>query len=375
MHICILTPTFLPTIGGVETSVDHMCRTLQSMGHRVCVVTERAKGFRGRLDLPYPVYRYSRPWSSRWGLRPIRRLLERLHRSDPFDVVHAMVTQPTGYVAWRFHRRSGVAVVVTPRGDDIWPASRYRRRPAIWRRIQQTLREAPMVTGIGRYMADLIRELTGGREATVIHNGISPALFARRPRQPAAERLARFTRVPYILGLGRLVPQKGFDVLIRAFAQVAAKWPRHELVIAGRGREQETLARLIDELALGERIHLVGEVIGDDKLFLLQNCQLTAMPSHYEGYSNVVLESMFCGRPVVGTRIASLLEVIEEGVNGALAEPNCPTSLAETLDRTLPGGVLSRLSEGTAKTAAEHAWPVICEQYLALYRRGAECYE
>ena len=60
--------------------------------------------------------------------------------------------------------------------------------------------------------------------------------------------------------------------------------------------------------------------------------------------------------------------LIEEGVNGALAEPNDPQSLAETLNRTLPQDVLEPLGRGAARTGAEHAWQKICTQYVELYR-------
>lgn len=373
MRICILTPTFLPTIGGIENSVDQMARAMLSLGHDVTVITERARHGGGSIDrrLPYPVYRYFRPWSSRWGLQSVNLLVHRLHRIHGFDVVHAMVTQPTGYVAWRLHENTGVPVVVTPRGDDIWESSRYRSRPAIWKRIQDTLRNVPMVTGIGRHMAHLIYELTGGRRVPVIHNGVDHALFRRRPEAPGDPRLARFGQVPFILGLGRLVEQKGFERLIRAFARVAAHWPDYELVIAGDGPLRKDLTCCIERLQLRGRVHLPGAVQGDDKLFLLQQSRCVSVCSHYEGYCNVVLEAMCCGRPVLATRIPSLMEVVRDGYNGMLVEENSEEGIARTLDASLAEGRLEQLVAGARATAEAHAWPTICSQYVEAYRCAA----
>lgn len=373
MRICILTPTFLPTIGGIENSVDQMARAMLGLGHHVTVVTERARRGGGSIDrrLPYPVHRYFRPWSSRWGLQSVSLLIHHLQRVQGFDVVHAMVTQPTGYVAWRLHQNTGVPVVVTPRGDDIWETSRYRSRPAIWKRIQETLRNAPVVTGIGRHMAHLIRELTGGRSVPVIHNGVDHAVFSRRPEHPADARLARFGRVPFILGLGRLVEQKGFDRLIRAFGRVAADWPDYQLVIAGDGPMRAELCQWIEKLGLRDRVHLPGAVRGDDRLFLLHESRCVAVCSHYEGYCNVVLEAMCCGRPVLATRIPSLEEVVCNGVNGVLVPENSEEGIAAALDANLSAARLERLVAGARATAAAHRWPIICGQYLEAYQSAA----
>jgi len=317
--------------------------------------------------LPYPVVRYRRPWSSLFGLGGLQRLLARLHRRDSFDVLHAMVAHPTGYAALRFHQRTGVPIVVTPRGHDIWEASWYRQRPAVWKRIQDTLRQSPVVTAIGRHMANLIAELTGGRQVPVVHNGISLAAFGRRVPLPPRLQTQGIGQRPYLLGLGRLVEQKGFDVLIRAFPRIASDWPDHDLVIAGDGPLRKELAALVQQHGLAGRIHLPGTVLGDEKLYLLQNCRLTVVPSRYEGYCNVVLESMACGRPVVATRIPSLTEVVQEGRNGTLAEADDPAGLADAVRRALQPQVLPVLNAGTAPTASAHDWPAICQQYLSLY--------
>src|SRR5262249_29673167 len=103
---------------------------------------------------------------------------------------------------------------------------------------------------------------------------------------------ARIVDAPYLLGMGRLVPQKGFDVLVRAFARVAARFPRHQLVIAGDGA-REPLHELARELGVGERLVLSGVL---DPAHAMRDADAFVLSSRYEGFPNVLLEAMAMGR-------------------------------------------------------------------------------
>jgi glycosyltransferase involved in cell wall biosynthesis len=122
---------------------------------------------------------------------------------------------------------------------------------------------------------------------------------------------------PVIIAAGRLVPEKGFDRLIEAFAVVAPDHPDWELHICGIGPAEEDLRRLGDERGLGDRLRLLGHV--DDLDSRMRSAALFAMASKYEGFAMVLIEAMSQGLPGVaydcprGPR-----EVIRNGVTGFL---------------------------------------------------------
>ena len=122
---------------------------------------------------------------------------------------------------------------------------------------------------------------------------------------------------PVIVAAGRLVPEKGFDRLIEAFAVVAADHPEWELHVAGMGPAEQDLRRLGDELGLGDRLRLLGHV--DDLDTRMRSAAFLATASHYEGFAMVLIEAMSQGLPTLaydcprGPR-----EVIRNGETGFL---------------------------------------------------------
>ncbi|MBS0373473.1 MAG: glycosyltransferase [Proteobacteria bacterium] len=103
----------------------------------------------------------------------------------------------------------------------------------------------------------------------------------------------------YVCAIGRLVPQKGFDVLLRAFVEVLPLDPRLALVIIGVGPELQRLARLASELGIAERVRWAGAV-GDVEP-MLRGAEFLVSSSRFEGFPNVILEALACGCPVIST--------------------------------------------------------------------------
>ncbi|MEB3150210.1 MAG: glycosyltransferase family 4 protein [Sphaerospermopsis sp.] len=121
-------------------------------------------------------------------------------------------------------------------------------------------------------------------------------------------------REKLIVGAGRLHPEKGFDVLIRAFASTGEAVNGWKLVIVGEGSQRKALIELIQELELGDSVTLVGWTNNVETWFA--RASLVVQPSRYEGFPNAVLEAMAMGATVVSTSAADCL--IVDGVNGRL---------------------------------------------------------
>lgn len=137
---------------------------------------------------------------------------------------------------------------------------------------------------------------------------------------------------------GRLSFQKGFDLLINAFARFADDHPEYRLTILGEGEDRAALEALVTELTLGEKVSLPGFQSNPHRY--IKHADALVLSSRWEGLPNIVLESLYIGTPVVATRVVSMLdEIIQDGVNGQLCEVDNVDSLlagltaADMLDR------------------------------------------
>lgn len=137
-----------------------------------------------------------------------------------------------------------------------------------------------------------------------------------------------------IAAMGRLTRIKGYDVLLRAFAQCALKHSDWSLIILGEGPERRSLEALIQELGIEDRVHLPGRI--RDPRSILQNTDLFVVSSFYEGFPNALLEAMACGAAVIATDCTvSMREIIHDGVNGVLVPSNDSNALASAMDRLM----------------------------------------
>jgi glycosyltransferase involved in cell wall biosynthesis len=178
----------------------------------------------------------------------------------------------------------------------------------------------------------------GGSNATVVPNAVRELpVMAAMPR----ERL--------ILAVGRLTHQKGFDLLLRAFARLGNEAADWRVIILGEGPERESLLALRAALALGERVELPG--VERDVETWMARAGLVVQPSRFEGFPNVVLEAMSVGAPVISADcLAGPSDMIAHGVNGRLVPIDDVDALAAAM-RELIGNPAERQRLSSAAVA------------------------
>jgi glycosyltransferase involved in cell wall biosynthesis len=289
------------------------------------------------------------------GLRP--RITYRLSREfarGRADVVHTHNNNPLIY-GGPAARLAGVpAVIQTRHGQAIGTSRRHR---ALFRFACMFANRVVCVSADSMWLS--AAEGVANRRLVVIRNGIDTSRFAYLGPSPGGP----------VVVVGRLVPAKGVDTLLRATARVIRTRPDFRLEIAGDGEARPGLEQLAGELGLGDRVRFLGTV--RDVPELLARASALALPSLSEGISLTLLEAMARGLPIVATRVGGNPEVVEDGVSGRLVPAGDPDRLAEELLGVWPVSDQTRAMGRAGRERVERLFDVrrMVAEYETLYLR------
>jgi glycosyltransferase involved in cell wall biosynthesis len=310
--------------GGAERVISWMANWWADAGHLVSLATLDDSGQAPFYPLDDRVHlvRLGVAGNSRHvgraltsNLRRVRALRRHLD-TDPnvvisfLDVVNVLVLLASWRRPW--------PVVVSERVDPY--ASRL---PAIWRVLRRaTYNRASRVVV---QTESVLRQVAGSTRwrCAVIPNPVAGATGAFG-KGGGSRRL---------LSIGRLTHQKGIDILLRAFANVAADFPEWRLAVVGDGPLRAELAALATSLGLQERVEWMGMQRADA---VLASAEIFVLPSRFEGFPNALCEAMAHGLAVIATDCPSgPREIVRHEVDGLLVAPEDPRALAGAIRRLL----------------------------------------
>jgi glycosyltransferase involved in cell wall biosynthesis len=169
-----------------------------------------------------------------------------------------------------------------------------------------------------------------------------------------------------VVSMGRLEHQKGFDLLIEAFAGLGPDFKDWGLVILGEGRRRQELQRQIDELGLADRILLAKPQ--SNPFVTLRRADLFVMPSRYEGFGNALVEAMICGLPAIATDCWSApMDIIQQGVDGLIVPPDDVKALREGMQELMRDPARRQnLAEAGQVSAQRYELPAVMQRWEQL---------
>jgi len=377
MNIALLPSAFHPSLGGVEELTRQLAHSLRTAGHNVILITNRWPH-----DLPahetfegLPLFRlpfYSPIGSIRAALtyplksrRTHQVLTDILIRHD-IDLLHIQCISTNALYATRAAKTLNLPLVVSLQGELTMDATQlYQRSRLAQRMYKQTLAAADLLTACSGNTLAEAESYFGrpfGLRGSVIPNGIRLADFTNTVPQQHPR--------PYFLAIGRHVPQKGFDILLNAYAQALAKNSAlpHDLLLAGDGPSHTDLQTLAKSLNLTTRVHFLGRTDRAKTAALFAGCDFFILPSRHEPQGIVNLEAMAAGKPVIATQVGGVPEIVKHNQNGLLVPPESPETLAAAIQLLATDQPLrTRLAQNAKQTAQSHDWQQITNRYLALY--------
>ncbi len=229
------------------------------------------------------------------------------------------------------------------------------------------------------YRAIVKKAGVNGDKAVIIPNGVDVDYF--KPGLRNDEFLSKFNLEEgnYILFVGRVSPEKGVHLLLKAFSYIAQESVHVKLVIAGpltssfSASGTSPYARAVVEYAkrrLPGRIIFTGSVVKDELRVLYSNAHLFVLPSLAEAFGLMLIEAVACGKPVLAFDIPPVNEIIVNGISGLLIKPSVE-SLTETLRIITDDTKALRAMGLKARNIVEmkYSWQVILRKYLILYKK------
>ena len=196
----------------------------------------------------------------------------------------------------------------------------------------------------------------------VIPDGLDLGRFEPVQRNACPEKVR-------VLTIGRLIPRKGFQFLIRALPQIIEKATHNfEIEVVGDGPYHGELLKLAENLGVASHIHFTGSVPYTELPQKYRDADVFILPSLAEGMPLVVLEAMGTGLPIVASRVQGIDELVVENANGALFDPGDVDGLAHALVKLINAGE-GRVEMGKASVerVKPYDWKHIADAYLALY--------
>ena len=204
----------------------------------------------------------------------------------------------------------------------------------------------------------------------VIANGVDPSKFNMDFDKAEFRKWFGQPNEKLIFFVGRMVPEKGVQVLIQAMPEILAAYKGAKLVVVGGGNKNH-LVELAEQLKLGDKVFFTGYVDDDTLLKLYNVIDVAVFPSLYEPFGIVALEAMVARVPVIVSSVGGLPEVVDHGVTGLTAWADNPDSLAWAVLRMLknPYSAKQMAENAYRKVVDQFNWGRIADQTLAVYDR------
>lgn len=363
MRILLWPPLYKPVIGGIERYTERLAIGLMRHGCTVEVITNSVAGAAPEetinglnvTRLPFPASRQGDLAAVRAVRDGLRRVSERLQP----ELLNLHTGGPS-LIHYALHRRAlPIPVVTTFHG--IYPAD-GEFSTLLSQHITQC---AGIIATSMATKQSLCAAVGDAARVTAVHLPPIDDAYHRptvaRPRNGAV-----------VLGVGRLVVEKGWQTLLDAFSLVLEQVPHAQLVLAGDGDDRGRLEALVSALGLGDAVTFRG-IVGDQTLIeLFDACNVVCMPSHIaEGFGMVAVEASRRARPVVATVSGGLVEAVVDGTTGLLVPVADANALAGALIDVLTDSKLAdRLGANGREVAGGLTIDAIAGATLASFERA-----
>ena len=353
---------FPPEVGGLESHVHYLCRSLVARGHRVSVVTSLSKPDLSQHEVIDGINVWRSWLPSRntlgWATYAACSTPRLMALGQKADILHAQdIASVLPCITSRRNRKTPVVTTYhtshfLERAKSLFWRPMFR---AFLKMADHNLAASSEIASVGESIAPEV-------DVEALTNGVDTSVFSRvNPAVPDLQHGRHRLIVPR-----RLFPKNGVEYFVRALPSINNSVDVEAIVI-GDGPERSALESLANRLGVADQLKFMGARPHSEMPGLLSSADLAVFPSLMEATSIAALEAMSCEVPVAASRIGGLPEILDHEV-GALFEPANPESLAETVIALLEGGQLRKLGLEARKRVLER-WSNerLTDRHLEIY--------
>ena len=365
MKIAILITGFPPkSIGGAEIATLNIATELAQRGHEVHVITIGDKELKGDNEGDFYTHYIQlgvAPEASLWGaISYAVKAFAQIRRINP-DIVHAQRFYREGLAAFLAKVLLKKRYCIWCQGADIYLSWRFKGIAS-----KLFLKRVNAVISLTQNMKDKIHEISN-RNAFVIPNGIDLSRFGGLSHQDTDTLAVNGERT--ILFVGRLHPLKGVNYLIEAMSAIIRKNPKVKLLLVGDGEERQNLGNLVIDQGLSKCVTFIGQIPNEKVSQYMAASDVFVLPSLSEGFGVVNLEAMACGLPIVATNVGGIPEIVKDGENGFLVEPENSVEIAEKVLMLLENDDLRRqISQNNLHKIRNYSWEAAVDKLEKVYQ-------
>ncbi len=353
--------------GGAEKITVMQANGMIAAGHRVDVLVERDVGsYRSMLSPEVNVINFdsTSPFTILGKLcgyfrrTPPRVVISHLEKPSLLSIVAGLLT---GY-----HK---IVPVLEVNLDSYAKIDHKIRRRFLRLLLAVFYRLAPRIISVSNGCTESLAPLVGSGKAkdiVTVYNGFDLDKLRAASREPVVHPLIANKTKPCFISAGRLAPQKNFELLIRAFAEVRQKQDCM-LIILGEGHMRPQLEKLVEALGVGKDVHMPG--FQPNPLAWFSKCDAYVMSSKSEGLASVLMEAMAAGTRMVSTDCPSgPEEILQGGKYGALVPLDDVPALAQAMLDVLNKPPVAEQAEIQAYLDRTFSFAKMMEGYLAVVR-------
>jgi len=394
MRVVLLSWEYPPRIiGGLGRHVYHLATSLAAQGVKVHVVTkdhpdapeyEESEGVHIYRVPSYPPDIAQEdwvPWTLQFNVALLEKAVALINDLKSVNVIHAH-DWLVAHAAASLKHAYKIPLVATVHATEYGRHQGHLPGPMnkLIHQIEWWLTfESVRTICCSQYMMEQITDIfqLPPDKVDVIPNGIDHESFKkdvsvdlyRKRYVPAGDKLVFF--------VGRLVYEKGVQTVIEAMPLIMNKIPNVTFVVAGSGPHLNELKSLVSAFGLDEKVKFTGHMDTDTLCAFYKSADLTVVPSLYEPFGMVVLESMAMGTPTIVADTGGLSEIVVHEETGLKFEPGNPDSLADAMLRVLQDQKLATrmTSDAMAYMGNTYNWDRIARSTLEVYRRAEREYE
>lgn len=375
MKILLMPSAYFPSLGGVEEVTSKVAVLLQQRGHSVEVVTNKwPKSLSGTevVDgITVRRYRFIVPMELRgtinfilFSMLEFIKLLLATFRFRP-AVIHVICCSTNLPYAVLLSKILRISLVISTHGEIGMDSGRlYQSRNFISDNLRRLSTYAAVVTGCSQATSDEFSTYCSGIKCEVLRNGVDLTEFANADLSDVCE-----SDFKYVFAYGRLVPQKGFSNLLRAWKILNVSGAK--LYIAGDGPERNSLIDLSKQLGIEDSVEFLGRLDRSEVAKRLCRASAFVLPSIHEPFGLVILEAMAARVPVIATAVGGVPEFVKDGVTGTLVQSWNVNELAAAIRSHLEQAIKEEQLLLAYETASSYDWQHVINDYLKIYESVA----